>query len=205
MVGGIFGKWSNDGYCSRYVCILIRVEYPTNRIGYPDPPTIGISPPPSTTSSLPLDPSSFQVLFNTLHPPEDHSFIPGAMGGKIPGFVYGQSQPGPSTPSVQTTNTNIDPLGGMGMTPNFDPAQFIWAVSNQLPQIEDSSPYDERTGTFSGGSGVSPHLGEVASRNGKGKGKGKEMDGEGSKLVKITWWRPHGAVSHCIPPPNVSC
>lgn len=135
-----------------------------------------------------MDPSSFQVLFNTLHPPEDHSFIPGAMGGKIPGFVYGQSQPGPSSSSVQNT------LGGITSAPNFGPAQFIWAVSNQLPQIEDSSPYDERTGTFSGGSGPSPHLGELTSRHGNGKGKEKEIDGEGSKLVKITWWRPHGAV-----------
>jgi len=139
-----------------------------------------------------MDPSSFQVLFNTLHPPEDHSFIPGAMGGKIPGFVYGQSQPGPSSSSVQ--DTSIDALGGIIPAPNFDPAQFIWAVSNQLPQIEDSSPYDERTGTFSGGSGPSPHLGDLTSRHGNGKGKEKEIDGEGSKLVKITWWRPHGAV-----------
>jgi len=136
---------------------------------------IPISPTP--TQSLAMDPSSFQVLFNTLHPPEDHTFVPGAMGGKIPGFVYGQAGPSNSL--------------GEGTPYDFDPAQFISALSSQLPQIEDESPFDERVGTVSGGSGPTPNMGEQVSR----KGKERANDGEGSKLVKVTWWRPHGAVS----------
>ena len=134
--------------------------------------------PTSPSQSLAMDASSFQVLFNTLHPPEDHTFVPGAMGGKIPGFVYGQA--GPSNASLGET------------TPyDFDPTQFISALSSQLPQIEDEAPFDERTGAVSGGSGTTPDLGEQAS----GKGKERGDAGEGSKLVKVTWWRPHGAVS----------
>jgi hypothetical protein len=135
--------------------------------------------PSSPSQSLAMDPSSFQVLFNTLHPPEDHTFVPGAMGGKIPGFVYGQA--GPSNTSLGETQAPYD----------FDPTQFISALSSQLPQIEDESPFDERVGTVSGGSGPTPDMGEQASR----KGKERANDGEGSKIVKVTWWRPHGAVS----------
>jgi len=136
--------------------------------------------PTSPSQSLAMDPSSFQVLFNTLHPPEDHTFVPGAMGGKIPGFVYGQA--GPSNTSLGET------------TPyDFDPTQFISALSSQLPQIEDESPFDERIGPVSGGSGPTPDIEEQASR----KGKERTNGGEGSKLVKVTWWRPHGAVSSC--------
>jgi hypothetical protein len=134
--------------------------------------------PTSPSQSLAMDPSSFQVLFNTLHPPEDHTFVPGAMGGKIPGFVYGQA--GPSNASL-----------GEGTPYDFDPTQFISALSSQLPQIEDESPFDERVGTVSGDSGPTPNMGEQASR----KGKERANDGESSKLVKVTWWRPHGAVS----------
>jgi hypothetical protein len=133
--------------------------------------------PIHAAQSLAMDPSSFQVLFNTLHPPEDHTFVPGAMGGRIPGFVYGQagsSDLGESTPY------------------NFDPAQFISALSSQLPQVEDESPFDERIGTVSGVSGPTPGIGEPATSKGKGKANG---EGEGSKIVKVTWWRPHGAVS----------
>jgi hypothetical protein len=128
-----------------------------------------------------MDPSSFQVLFNTLHPPEDHTFVPGAIGGKIPGFVYGQA--GSSNADL------VEPIPY-----DFDPAQFISALSSQLPQVEDESPFDERIGTVSGVSGPTPGIGEQVTRKGKGKANG---EGEGSKIVKVTWWRPHGAVSVC--------
>jgi hypothetical protein len=128
-----------------------------------------------------MDPSSFSVLFNTLHPPEDHSFIPGAMGGKIPGFVYGQAGL-----SASTSANNEIPY-------DFDATQFISAMSSQLPQIEDESPFDARAGTVSGGSGPTPEIGEQGISK-KGKERAND-EGQGSKLVKITWWRPHGAVS----------
>jgi hypothetical protein len=91
------------------------------------------------------------------------------MGGKIPGSVYGQ----PSSSS------------GQELESSFDPAQFIWAVSSQLPQVEDVSPRDGRIAL----DGPSPNIGEV------GLSEGRQDGAEGSKLVKITWWRPHGAVS----------
>lgn len=72
----------------------------------------------------------------------------------------------------------------------MDPAQFIWAVSSQLPQVEESSPYEEKGSTNS--TGPSPNMGDMGTTR---KGKGKDTAADGSKLVKITWWRPHGAVS----------
>jgi hypothetical protein len=118
-----------------------------------------------------------QAQPDTLHPPEDHTLVPGAMGGRIPGFVDGQAG---SSALGETTPYN------------FDPAQFISALSSQLPQVEDESPFDERIGTASGVSGHTPDQGEKVTRKGKGKANG---EGEGSKIVKVTWWRPHGAVS----------
>ncbi|BEI81678.1 hypothetical protein CcaverHIS002_0208380 [Cutaneotrichosporon cavernicola] len=53
----------------------------------------------------------------------------------------------------------------VGNTP-VDPAQFVWAVSSRLPTVEDASPLD-------GASGPSPR---------------REPD----RLVKVSWWRPHG-------------
>jgi hypothetical protein len=143
-----------------------------------DGPTQPDIPIPAA-QSLAMDPSSFQVLFNTLHPPEDHTFVPGTIGGKIPGFVYGQA--GSSNADL------VEPIPY-----DFDPAQFISALSSQLPQVEDESPLDQRIGTLPGGSGYTPDLGEQVTRKGKGKANG---EGEGSKIVKVTWWRPHGAVS----------
>lgn len=142
---------------------------------------------PAGSSSLALEPSSFSVLFNMIHPPEDHTFVPGAMGGKIPGFVYGQAQAGPSTNMNVNTNTNTN----NEIPYDFDPTQFISALSSQLPQIENESPYDQGMSTVSGNSGPTPNLGEYST---KGKERAKD-GGEGSKLVKVTWWRPHGAVS----------
>jgi hypothetical protein len=61
---------------------------------------------------------------------------------------------------------------------SLDPAQFIWAVSSRLPTVEESSPFD----MHSTGSGPSPKI--VG-------GKKLHRDEEG-KIVKVTWWRPHG-------------
>jgi hypothetical protein len=60
----------------------------------------------------------------------------------------------------------------------MDPAQFIWAVSSRLPTVEESSPFD----FASAGSGPSPKV----------NAGGKKLKGEEGKIVKVTWWRPHG-------------
>jgi hypothetical protein len=72
---------------------------------------------------------------------------------------------------------------------SVDPAQFIWAVSSRLPTVEEASPNDERSSV----SGPSPTMGEIgqprsSTRLTKDSSK-KTGDG---KLVKVTWWRPHG-------------
>jgi hypothetical protein len=132
--------------------------------------------PPSTVVPLPLpmaDISTFSTIFNSLHPGEDHTFGPGAVGAS-------------TSTRIPPPSGNISNQFGQLTPSNLDPAQFIWAVSSQLPQVEESSPYDERSIS----TGPSPNVGEKARRR---REKGKEV--EGSKLVKITWWRPHGAVS----------
>jgi hypothetical protein len=58
------------------------------------------------------------------------------------------------------------PLPQVGMGGPVDPAQFVWAVSSRLPTVEDASPAD-------GSTGPSPRR-------------------EPERLVKVSWWRPHG-------------
>ena len=146
------------------------------------PPLFGVTD--STGQNLsplayPNPQTPFSTLLNCLRSPEDpspHTFLPGAIGSGLTGSVYAQ-QNGSSLPLSRTT------------PPNLDPAQFIWAVSSQLPQVEESSPYEEKPSSIS--TGPSP-LGEAGTLR---KGKAKETTADGGKLVKITWWRPHGATA----------
>lgn len=141
--------------------------------------------PPQT---YPNAQTPFSTLLSALRSPEDPnrgSFLPGAIGNAVSGTVY--SHPNGAT------------MGNMAMsqlTPtNLDPAQFIWAVSSQLPTVEESSPYEERGSSIS--TGPSPNVGENGMIR---KGKGRDIGADGGKLVKITWWRPHGAVSPLFQP-----
>lgn len=142
-----------------------------------------MAPVPATSSTLsqpvPMtDTATFSTIFNSLHPGEDHTFGPGAVAPSLPNASY-------------PAGNSISHFGQL--TPStLDPAQFIWAVSSQLPQVEESSPNDERSGSYS--TGPSPNVDD------KGKARRSRRNqvnaaSEGSKLVKITWWRPHGAVS----------
>ena len=69
---------------------------------------------------------------------------------------------------------------------SVDPAQFIWAVSSRLPTVEESSPNDEQKSTVSG---PSPNRGDPTS---KPKRPTKKAEALHEKIVKVTWWRPHG-------------
>jgi hypothetical protein len=84
---------------------------------------------------------------------------------------------------------------GFANQTSMDPAQFIWAVSSRLPTVEESSPFD----FASAGSGPSPKV----------PSGGKKLKGEEGKIVKVTWWRPHGqtaiAPGKSIDPPALSC
>lgn len=69
---------------------------------------------------------------------------------------------------------------------SVDPAQFIWAVSSRLPTVEESSPNDEQRSSMSG---PSPNVGEPTARV---KRPAKRLPSTQEKIVKVTWWRPHG-------------
>ena len=66
----------------------------------------------------------------------------------------------------------------------MDPAQFIWAVSSRLPTVEEASPFDQT----SNHSNPSPSVNEPSAMAKRSRHK-SEPEG---KIVKVTWWRPHG-------------
>lgn len=65
-----------------------------------------------------------------------------------------------------------------GPPSSTDPSHFIWAVSSQLPQIEEPSP--------SGSIGSQP----TSALNPNQVSQATASSNE--KIVKVTWWRPHG-------------
>jgi len=70
---------------------------------------------------------------------------------------------------------------------SVDPAQFIWAVSSRLPTVEESSPNDERSTI----AGPSPNVGADSMVKAKRPSR-KTTTSPQEKIVKVTWWRPHG-------------
>ena len=65
---------------------------------------------------------------------------------------------------------------------SVDPQQFVMALSSRVPMIEPNSAQDETSPLSDSAYGM-PNMQSNAPRLPR-KGKGK--------LVKITWWRPHG-------------
>ena len=76
------------------------------------------------------------------------------------------------SPSGSLFNTN-----GVSPMAEFDIAQFVSAISSQMPRVQDASPQ----GASSSNTGPSPQTGET------GKAKGDK-----GKIVKVSWFRPHG-------------
>ena len=70
----------------------------------------------------------------------------------------------------------------------IDPAHFIWAVSSQLPSVEDATPVDDASSSGQVTVGPDPSLPPMGPSRPK-KSPGKDP---AAKIVKITWWRPHG-------------
>ncbi|CAK9784515.1 hypothetical protein CC85DRAFT_326061 [Cutaneotrichosporon oleaginosum] len=92
----------------------------------------------------------------------DRLLAGGALGNGLATVPDYMSQ---APPTVSMTPSIFPPeLGGVGAP--VDPAQFVWAVSSRLPTVEDASPAD-------GSTGPSPRR-------------------EPERLVKVSWWRPHG-------------
>jgi hypothetical protein len=71
------------------------------------------------------------------------------------------------------TNTN-----GVSPMAEFDIAQFVSAISSQMPRVQDASPQ----GASSSNTGPSPQTGDLNSKGKTDKGK----------IVKVSWFRPHG-------------
>lgn len=63
----------------------------------------------------------------------------------------------------------------------FDIAQFVSAISSQMPRVQDASPQGGSSNT-----GPSPQTGDT---NG---GHAKGHSGDKGKIVKVSWFRPHG-------------
>jgi hypothetical protein len=108
--------------------------------------------------------------------PQPHPYAPSA--------TLSESQmlaPTPTFSDFVNTPTN---------TNGVDPAQFVWAFSSRLPTVEESSPFNE------GSSKSDPSPKEFALGQGGGDGRRKSKGAQGKeaegKIVKITWWRPHG-------------
>lgn len=90
-----------------------------------------------------------------------------------------------SAPTLSHMLPNMSPSGSLFNTNNgvspmaeFDIAQFVSAISSQMPRVQDASPQ----GASSSNTGPSPQTGD---QNTKGKA-------EKGKIVKVSWFRPHG-------------
>jgi hypothetical protein len=82
-----------------------------------------------------------------------------------------------------TTGTGLTPDSNQNMTPDwwsmFDPAQVVMALSSQLPTVEESSTYGD------------PPSGSLPMTLGTTSSPATKVRSE-DKVVKLTWWRPHG-------------
>jgi hypothetical protein len=126
-----------------------------------------------------------------------HDRLTGGMGFGDPFWSTSFTNPTPGSDSMYTTQTGLtkdtgqmshmlptmSPSGSLfntnGVSPmaEFDIAQFVSAISSQMPRVQDASPQ----GASSSNTGPSPQTGET------GKGKGDK-----GKIVKVSWFRPHG-------------
>ena len=96
--------------------------------------------------------------------------------------------PGPSSSNFSHTGMQTMPflpVSGPGMGDASDPNHFMWALSSQLPMIEETSPPNGPASTIS----------QTSSGRPISRVKDKEEQGDG-KVVKISWFRPHGQTAY---------
>jgi hypothetical protein len=103
---------------------------------------------------------------------------------KSPGFVEARLTLD-SAPTLSHMLPNMSPSGSLFNTNNgvspmaeFDIAQFVSAISSQMPRVQDASPQ----GASSSNTGPSPQTGDPNTKGNADKGK----------IVKVSWFRPHG-------------
>ncbi|GFZ45812.1 hypothetical protein JCM24511_03542 [Saitozyma sp. JCM 24511] len=149
--------------------------------------TGSVDTPPGASSGVNIGMTSQSQAYPLPGVAEGYPNLSGVMPNTA--FAYPMSTPSDSQAGSSTlpfTPSMFDPSTPGFMAPAVDPTQFMWAMSSRLPMVEESSPNDERTSA----SGPSP-LGAEGSRlrqPTRRKGAGTS-DG---KIVKISWWRPHG-------------
>lgn len=84
-------------------------------------------------------------------------------------------------PGISPNGSNFLNPNGVSPMGEFDIAQFVSAISSQMPRVQDASPQAASSNT-----GPSPQTGET---NG---GHVKVHSGDKGKIVKVSWFRPHG-------------
>lgn len=131
---------------------------------------------------------------------QSHAFAaPNLPFSNLPSSSLDNPMAGPSAPfyarSMASTSQTANPSFLLPNQPgdfpspfpsSVDPAQFIWAVSSRLPTVEESSPHDEQRSTLSGPSPT------VLDPNTRTKRPLRKAATSKEKIVKVTWWRPHG-------------
>lgn len=84
-------------------------------------------------------------------------------------------------PGISPSNSSFLNPNGVSPMGEFDIAQFVSAISSQMPRVQDASPQAGSSNT-----GPSPQTGDST-----GGHKAKSGD-KGGKIVKVSWFRPHG-------------
>ncbi|WWC61511.1 uncharacterized protein I303_104095 [Kwoniella dejecticola CBS 10117] len=103
-----------------------------------------------------------------------------------------QPQPGlPAFSADPSVNSTLDPLNlnssiaSPDWLSTFDPAQVVLALSGRLPVVEDGSVHEDR-----------PAASDTSSVNQDrlmfGRAAVDKNLNDDDKVVKVTWWRPHG-------------
>ncbi|ORY29983.1 fungal-specific transcription factor domain-domain-containing protein [Naematelia encephala] len=147
--------------------------------GLPTPTAV---PPTSTNGTFApsqsfASTSSFPTTFPTIAPTTINPMLPGPSS---------QTYYQPSVTGTDPFPPPTQPYPPSAFPSSVDPAQFIWAVSSRLPTVEEGSPNDERSSL----SGPSPTLADPNAP--RPPRKPKEKTSSDGKIVKVTWWRPHG-------------
>lgn len=122
--------------------------------------------------------------------PPDFSAASTSADFMAPNTVVSHRASVPFSPLTPAFSSGMMPPAGMfnqfGAAPAVDPAQFVWAVSSRLPTVEEASPQDEQRSVSSDPSPANQDPVQRAARR-----AAREQRDEG-KLVKVSWWRPHG-------------
>lgn len=139
--------------------------------------------------------AQFASPMNAVFPPGlPFSPTTAAVTNAAPGATPHATTTGSHPNTFQVGDTPTPFLDDFINSSTVDPAQFVWAVSGRLPTVEEGSPNDER----SVASDPSPAGLERVPRLSEARGSidtletGAGRSKDRGKIVKVSWWRPHG-------------